>query len=59
MSLFPHAHNTPIHIQDSTLTAVRGDQINLSTFVAGSQNSYFANPPKSASSTRLSYLCLT
>ena len=56
MSLFPHAHNTPIHIQDSTLTAVRGDQINLSTFVAGSQNSYFA---KSASSTRPSYLCLT
>jgi len=59
MSFFPDVHDTPIHIQDSTLIAVRGDQNNLSSTsvagpqqiqVAGNQNNYFASPLKSTSS---------
>jgi len=39
MSFFPNAQNTPIHIQDTSLTAVGGDQqISGSITIVGHQN---------------------
>ena len=55
MSFFPNAQNTPIHIQDSSLTAVGGDQRNngpvtiAAQHIGGNQNIYQAATVKGAS----------
>jgi len=61
MSVFPNAQNSHIHLQDSQLTAVAGDQQNSGPVTvagtqqfAGNQINYHVAPLKGESSSSLS-----